>query len=172
MKLKKYVQTAEIISALAIILSLIFVGVQLNGSTRATRSATASATISTFSAWYVEIGNSQQSSALVWTGLVAPEELTREEWFQFVMNLHGLMLNFQNSYYLANEGTLDEEVQQSLTEVIFGIKDQPGFLRYWNQRRSIFFEEFQGHVDMIIASKGEASKGLFTDPDSDKEALR
>ena len=138
-KLSDIAHIAEIIGAVAIVLSLIFVGIQLNDSTRATRSATANESISTVTAWYSELGHNEQSSALFWNALADPTALTPEEWVQFVFNLHGLMLPFQNSYYLAQEGTLDAEVQQSITEAIVAAKEQPGFHLFWRQRRGIFF---------------------------------
>ena len=55
----------EILGALAVVLSLIFVGVQLNENTRATKSAMASAMVDTSSAWYVELGNSEEASSVM-----------------------------------------------------------------------------------------------------------
>lgn len=161
--LSEFAQVAEIISAFAIVLSLIFVGVQLSDNAKATRSATANATIASMSSWYTANGQSEQASALFLNGIENPDAQTREQWFQFVMNFHALFLNFQNSFYLVEEGTLDHEIRDSLTAVIAGVKDQPGFHRYWEQRRDIFFPEFQTYVDEILASEQVNSKGLYRD---------
>ena len=115
----------------------------MKDSTRATRSATANEAISTLTAWYAEIGTDEQTSSLFWNAMADPEARTPEEWFQFTMVFHGIMLTFQNSFYLANEGTLDEEIHQSMTEVLVGVKDQPGLRRYWGQRKSIFYRDFK-----------------------------
>lgn len=163
MKLKKWALIAEIVGAVAIILSLLFVGIELNDSTRATRSATANQAISTVTGWYATIGNNAQASAVFWNAMADPDSQTPEEWLQFVLNLHGLLLSFQNSYYLAEEGTLDPEVHESITEVLVGVKDQPGFHRFWQQRRSIFFQGFQDYVDEVLASDRVNSEGLYKD---------
>ena len=160
-KLSEYAQVAEIISAFAIILSLIFVGYQLKDNATATRSATTNATIASMTSWYIANGQSAQASAVFLNGIEDPDGQTREQWFQFVMNFHALFLNFQNSFYLVEEGTLDYEIRDSLTAVIAGVKDQPGFHRYWKQRRDIFFPEFQAYVDAILASEIVNSKGLY-----------
>ena len=94
-------------------------------------------------------------------GIEEPDTLNREEWYQYVMNLHALMLNFQNSYYLAKEGTLDLEIRDSLTTVIGAVRGQPGFTRYWRQRKAIFFPEFQAYVDEILSAEGVVSEGLY-----------
>jgi len=164
-KLSDIASIAEIIGAVAIVLSLIFVGVQLKDSTRATRSATANEAISTLTAWYAEIGTDEQTSSLFWNAMADPEARTPEEWFQFTMVFHGIMLTFQNSFYLANEGTLDEEIHQSMTEVLVGVKDQPGLRRYWGQRKSIFYRDFQDYVDSILAVERRVSDGIYKDMD-------
>jgi hypothetical protein len=153
----------EMLGAVAVVLSLVFVGIQIRENNRATMSAMASASIDSISAWYLEIGNNEQSSALIYHYLSDPNLLSAEERFQAAMNLHGVFLVFQNSYYLANEGTLEHSILHSVTEAIVGIREQPGFQLYWKQRRSIFLEGFQEYVDSILASDRKVSEGLFSD---------
>ena len=160
-KLSDYALVAEIISAVAIVLSLIFVGFQLNFNSKATRSATANASVSTMSSWYADLGRDEQAAAIFLGAMGNPDDQTPEHWLQYVFTLHGAMLNFQNSYYLVEEGTLNFEIRDSLTVAINAIKDQPGFLLYWKQRRAIFNPEFQIYVDNIIASEEVNSKGIY-----------
>ncbi|MEM7359027.1 MAG: hypothetical protein AAF431_08020 [Pseudomonadota bacterium] len=67
----------------------------------------------------------------------------------------------EQSHYLVEEGTLDHEIRDSLTAVIAAVKDLPGFHKYWQQRRAIFFLGFQQFVDDILASEQENSEGLY-----------
>jgi len=169
LKLSECAQIAEIVSAFAIVLSLIFVGFQMKDNAKATRSATANATVAAISAWYAGIGQNEQLSALHLKGVESPDSLTHEQWFRFVFNMHAVMLNFQNSYYLGNEGTLDYEIRDSLTAVLLAAKGLPGFQRYWEQRRSIFLPEFQGYVDSLLASDAVVSEGLFRGDSPEQE---
>ena len=152
MPLEQLANIAEVIGMLVVAITLIFFTAQMRQSTRATRSATAIQSTSTVTVWYQAIGNNEQSSALFYNALADPEAQSPEKWAQFVYLLHGLLLAFQNSYYLAKEGTLDERINHSLTEVMVAVKDQPGFHRYWRQRRSIFFPEFQDYLDATLSS--------------------
>ena len=163
MPLEQLANIAEVIGVIVVAITLIFLTVQMRHNTRATRSATANESISTVTAWYREIGNSEQSCTLLYNALADPESQTPEEWLQFVMNLHGMFLAFQNSYYLAREGTLDDRINQSLTEVIVGVKDQPGFQLFWRQRKAIFFPEFQDYVDTAMSADRRVSEGLYMD---------
>ena len=151
-KLEKIALLAEIFGGFAILISLIFVGFQFKENAKATRSATATATNATVASWYSSIGNDQQSSMVLWQFLGDPESLTQQERYQPILNIHGQMLSFQNMYFLAKEETLDNRISESLSKVLMGVKDQPGFMFYWNTRKSLFFVEFQNYVDKILTS--------------------
>jgi hypothetical protein len=163
MPLEQLANIAEVIGVIVVAITLIFLTAQMRQNTRATRSATANESISTVTAWYREIGNSKQSSALFYNAVADPESQTPEEWLQFVLNLHGLLLAFQNGFYLAREGTLDDRINQSLTEVIVAVKDQPGFQLFWRQRKAIFFPEFQDYIDTAMSADRRVSEGLYMD---------
>lgn len=160
-KLKKIALVAEIFGGIAILISLLFVGIQLRENTKATRSSTATATIDTMTDWYVTMGTDKESSASLWRFLADPESMTKEEQLQHIYTLHGLLLTFQNSYFLAQDGTLDIRIHESLNQVLIGVKDQPGFHVYWNTRKSIFFKEYQDYVEGILNSDIIVSDGVY-----------
>jgi hypothetical protein len=163
--LKKIALITEIIGGIAIVISLLFVGLQFKENAKATRSATALAAVSELTSWYRDTGNSKQGSNVFWNYMSNPDSLKPEEKFQAIMSIHSAMLAFQNSYYLVKEGTLDEEIHQSLIEIINGIKKSPGFIEFWKIRKSIFRKDFQEYVDEIISSEKINSKGLYELPD-------
>ena len=117
-KLSDIANFSEIFGTIAIVVSLIFVGVQLQDSTRATRSASAIAASTATAQWYTTLGSSEQNSALFRNFMASPNSLSPEQRFQAVMNLHGVLLIFQNNFYLASEGTLDPGMKDSISEAI------------------------------------------------------
>ena len=151
----------EIIGGIVIIISLLFVGLQLKESAKATRSATAVATVSELTSWYSNLGNSEQGSYVFWNFMTNPDSITPVERFQAIMNLHGILLTWQNSYYLVKEGTLDKRVQESLLEIINGVKNNPGFQVFWQSRKAIFLKEFQKYVEEIMATDKTNSEGIY-----------
>ena len=159
--LKKIALITEIVGGIAIVISLIFVGVQFRENTKATRSATAAATVATMTSWYSNIGNNLESATEFWKFMAEPDSFSQQERYPHIMNMHGLWLSFQNSYYLAKEGTLDNRIHESLTEVLIATKNQPGFLLYWESRKSIFFPEFQDYVENIMKSGRVVSEGVY-----------
>ena len=62
LKLAEVASVAEPIGAVAIVISLIYVGIQVNDSTRAVRSATANETSAAISSWYTQVGGNPQAT--------------------------------------------------------------------------------------------------------------
>ena len=90
-KLEKIALITEIFGGVAILISLLFVGIQLKENTKATRSSTATATIGTMTDWYVTMGTNAEASKSFWRFLADPESMTKEEQLQHIYNLHGLL---------------------------------------------------------------------------------
>jgi len=160
--LKKVALLTEIIGGIAIVISLIFGGIQFRENTIATKSATANAANAITISWYTETGNSAQTSALMWDYIKDPKSITSNgEKYQVTLLLHGLFLSFQNSYYLADEGTLDQNVHESLTAALKAAKNQPGFVEYWESRKSLFFVEFRDYLTSIFDTDSEVTEGIY-----------
>ena len=172
MKLDEWASIAEIVGALAVVVSLAYVGIQVNDSAGATRSASANDANVALQDWYMQTGSDQQTSTLLYRGLVSEEPLTDAEEFQFLMMTHGFFLAVQNSYLLAQEGTIDEELRNSLKNAIHGIQNLPGMTRYWRQRKSYLHAGFVEWVEQITADRPEITMDLYdldTDRDSESE---
>ena len=159
LKLSELASIAEIIGAFAVVISLIYVGVQVNESAGAVRSASANDANVAVQNWYLQIGSDQQTSELFYEALTSEEALSNQEEFQFLMMFHGIFLTFQNSYLLAEEGTIDVELRQALTGVVLGVKELPGMRRYWRQRKSYLHPGFADYVEQLLKQE----KGVTVD---------
>ncbi len=168
MPLEQLANIAEVVGMLVVAITLIFFTLQMRQSTRATRSATANDSVSMVATWYQELGNNEQSSTLFYNALADPEAQTPEDWHQFVFLEHAVFLTYQNSHYLATEGTLDHRITDTITETIVAIKDQPGFHRFWRQRKTMFYPEFQDFVDATMSVDRRVSEGLYRELNSSR----
>ena len=168
-KLSELASIAEIIGAFAVVMSLIYVGVQVNDSASAVRSAAANDANVAIQSWYLQIGSNQQTSELIYRALTSEEALSNDEEFQYLMVMHGIFLGFQNSYLLAEEGTIDVELRESLTSVIAGVKGQPGMKRYWRQRKSYLHSGFAEWAEQIFSGDGDITMDIFKLPETEPE---
>lgn len=161
---------AEIVGALAVVISLIYVGIQVNDSVGASRSAAVNDANVALQNWYLELGTSEQASTLFYRALMSEDALPPAEEFQFLMTFHGVFLAFQNSYWLTEEGTLDPELLESLTVAILGVKDTPGMRRYWRQRKSYLNASFGEYVEQLLERETNTSMDIYRDTASAPES--
>ncbi len=153
----------EAVGLAAVVLSLVFVGFEVNESTRATRSATAAETTATIADWYSSLGSDQQVSSVLRRFITDPQSLTIDEQYQATMTLHSLMLILQSSFYLEEEGTLSPQIRRSMTEAILS---EPGVRFYWEQRKPIFVNEnFIAFMEQTLSGENTHSKDLYRPQD-------
>ena len=160
-KLSAFASIAEIIGAFAVVVSLIYVGVQVNDSNRAVRSASVNDANVAVQEWYNQIGSDEQTSRLFYRSLMSEEPGSNEDEFQFIMIFHGAFLAFQNSYLMSEEGTIDADLVDGLTGAILAVKDTPGMQRYWRQRRITLHPRFVQYVDDLILREGESPMEIY-----------
>lgn len=154
MKLSEAAQLAEIVSAVGLVISLIYVGVQVTDNTSATRSAMASSASTEFTDWYEHLSSDPVLMDVWLRGVTAPETLDEQQQLRFVFLLHIVMLQFQNNYYLVEEGTLDQKMLASINNTLATIRGTPGFEFYWPLRRELFFPEYRAFVEALMFEAG------------------
>ena len=164
-KLSELANIAEIIGAFAVVISLIYVGIQVNDSAGAVRAASANDANVAMQSWYLQIGSSQQTSELVYRALISEDALSNEEEFQFLMMMHAVFLGFQNNYLLAEEGTIDPELRESLTIAISGVRNLPGMQRYWRQRKSYLHSGFAAWAEQVFSRDSDIPVDIYRQPE-------
>ncbi len=164
LKLSELANIAEVIGAFAVVVSLIYVGVQVNDSNSAVRSSSVNDANVAVQEWYMQIGSDEQTSRLFYSALMSDEAKSNEDEFQFIMMFHGVFLAFQNSYLMAEEGTIDSELVNGLTGAILTVKDTPGMKRYWRQRRTTLHPRFVRYVDDLLQEEGETPMEIYRVP--------
>jgi hypothetical protein len=159
--LQEWANLAEIIGNAAIILSLVFVGLQISDSTREMRASTAYNATVALQTWYNELGTNAQAAAVFRKGMIDPTSLSKDEAMQFLMCVHSAMLAYQNVYFAGVEGTLDSAMYKAMTATIEASVTTPGFDWYWQQRSDYFTEEFRGLVEQISQAEPKGGAEIY-----------
>ena len=142
---------AEIIGAVAIIVTLIYLSIQVKDSARASRSAAVTDATTAMQAFYQELGSNPGTAKLFLDGLTRPETMSQEAQFQYLMMMHSCFLGFQRSFFLAREGTLDVALRDSIGTAMHAVNQLPGMHLYWRQRKGYFQPEFVEWVESLLA---------------------
>ena len=143
----------EIIGAIAVIVTLIYLAIQIRDSARASRSAAVTDATTAMQAFYQELGSNPMVSQLFLQGSTDPDSLSREDQFQYLMLMHSLFLGYQRNFFLTQEGTLNVEVRDTVGTAINAVNHLPGVYLYWKQRKAYFQPEFITWVEDLLQRK-------------------
>ncbi|MGA8206305.1 MAG: hypothetical protein WB812_17450 [Woeseiaceae bacterium] len=108
------------------------------------------------------MGTSAEASAVFFNFMNDPGSLTPQQRLQAVFSAHGVLVNFQTSFMLANKGTLDNQAKDTLLGAIVVVKDTPGFKYYWERRRAFFYDEFQDYVEQLMNVGRDTSSDIYS----------
>ena len=143
----------EIVGAVAVIVTLIYLAIQIRDSARAPRAAAVTDATTGMQAFYEALGSDLQTAKLFLDGMIDPDSLAKHEQFQFVMLLHSAFLGFQRSFFLSRAGTLDIELRDSIGTAVHAVNHLPGTAFYWRQRKAFFQPEFVEWVEELLARR-------------------
>lgn len=150
MKLSEAANWAEIVSAVGLVISLIYVGIQVTDNTSALRSETANNASTQFIDWYAHVSDDAEPMDVWLRGVTAPDTLDEQQSLRFIFLVHIIMLQFQNNYYLVEEGTLDEKMLSAINNTLATLRRTPGFDMYWSRRRGLFYPEYQAFIERLM----------------------
>lgn len=147
---------AEIIAALGVIVSVIYLAVQVRDANRMSQQQAYKDTLDLMhSPIELVVGNSDIAETIR-RGGPEPDQLSETEWFQYSF---WWMMQF-NMYEFLYTAYLDGRVVPHIwhgTDASWGnvIKEWPGVRRAWQEWRHAYGEKFRDYVDAIVNQAGK-----------------
>ena len=148
---------AELIGALALILSLIFVGLEIQQNTRTAQVSAYQDLIEKVTLLVTRAGDDPEFAAFLfgdaWSELpstlpeLSPEERRHLDEFMWLVVRHGDM-----SYYQFDRGLLNAERLASAAVSLRNTLEHPLAQAWWDDARDNFVADYQTHVDSLIAT--------------------
>lgn len=158
MNLQQLAQIGEFMGGLSVLLTLIYLAVQIRGNTKAVRSAGAQQTHDTLIQTYVELAGNAELNRIVRVGTRNINALTEAETGQFYAFWSATMYIVQNWLYQKNSGVLDEGLVMTFLGGVSANFHADGFKAYWSERKSTFSDALQEWVEDVM-SKPSLSAG-------------
>ena len=143
MTLEQWAFVAQIVSALAVIASLVFVGFQLRHATAAIRSTSSQAHSSLYTDLVQSIIDNADFARTWSVGLTDPKALAEHEWVQFVAYASALFRLYETSRVQWLNGRLDEEHWHTIERQAADFGHLPGLQIAWKLRGHWFSAEFR-----------------------------
>jgi hypothetical protein len=154
MSIEQFAFIAQIVSAVVVVPSMIFVGFQLKHAAAAIRVASSQA----HSECYTELAKSvidNADFARIWrVGLADPHALEADEWVRFVGYANALFRLYESSRVQWMNGRLDSEHWRTVEHQIADFWQLPGLQAAWKARGHGFSSEFRAWFDNYRPESG------------------
>ena len=138
--LEEYALIAEILSAVAVIISLIFVGIQIRNNTKATQASTFHEIAALDINILLSLGSSKESSRIISTFRGNPDSLTEEE-HNHGFHLFAAEIRHVENLFLQNENKmLSKKNWESRKSLVHGMILSPGFGALLSSPNKQFFD--------------------------------
>jgi hypothetical protein len=134
MSLEQASLIAQIVSALTIIASLIFVGIQVRQATSALRNSSSQAHAALYTQIISAVIDNGEFASIWRRGLIDPGALDDVEWVRFVAYTSGMFRFYEASRVQWLRGNLDDEHWQNIEQQIRTLGTQPGVQAWWQVR--------------------------------------
>jgi len=131
----------EFVGGVAIIISLIYVGVQIKQGTNATRAASNQAFNAQYYALLVELTR-PDTRDVFWKGIGGLKNLKGSEQAAFMGFLAAIMRTYETFYFERLEGRFDSRMWDGYSAQLFDLYANVGVQEYWEIRKHQFSDEF------------------------------
>jgi hypothetical protein len=137
----------EVIGALAVVFTLIYLAIQMKQNTLAVnQSAQQSMVAETGSAMDSIFGNPQ--GAEIWVnGMESWSSLTKSEKAQFAGIMHHTMRVYEQAYLSFRAGILETQIWLGMETAVLEVISSPGAQEWWSLRKHWYSEAFRSLID-------------------------
>ena len=161
MTLADLADLADVVGGIAVVVSLIYLAIQVRQNTGSIRSATLLANTSLWSSLLRDLAEPGTIEAYA-TGLTGNKDISPMQYTQFFLICRGLFAAFENQHYQYRRGALDEDTykgyERSIAEQCLAF---PGFRIWWEQSRDVFSPAFVTRVDEMISETPAAAPDAY-----------
>ena len=141
----------ELVGGIAIIVSLIYVGLQIKQGAQASRAAT----IQSFSTQYAELIlqiTREDFRDIFWRGVGGLQNLRESETAAFMAFLASIVRMFESFYFQKMDGSFDDRLFDSWMTQTLDLFGTEGGREYWAFRKHQFNAEFVEFFDQQMAT--------------------
>ena len=138
---------AGLLAAIFIGLSVVYLGLQIKASTRATHSQTYYFATSALGEMASIVGRDGELARIFRIGMVDPSALSEDEFTQFGYLGISLFRRFENVFFQYQSGMIDEDFWVCHRDNILWFFHRPGMQTWWKDRKFAFSKRFREFLD-------------------------
>ena len=141
---------AEILGALAVVVSLLYLAVQVRRSADATHAASRYATAQLTTDVLVPIATDAETASIFRRGQMDPDSLSEDEGFRFDVLLYAIFDQWETMFSQVQRGAMSKDDWAKYENSIIGAYlAQPGSKRFWETASDMYSVSFREYVDQV-----------------------
>lgn len=140
---------AEVVAALAVVVSLLYLGAQIQQNTRAVRAASYQEVANGVTDFQILIAQNNDLARIYSQGMVNPQKLSPEELVQFEMVIGQLFTKFDAAIYLFNHQMIDTDAITPYTQFLFTQLENPGVAAWWEKAQHFFSADARHYINTM-----------------------
>ena len=150
MNLEQFSQVGEVIAAIAVVVSLVYLAIQLRQNTEQMRSQAFDLVTGQRTRFLRPLVDNGELSRIVTRGLGAVERLDASEYFRFGMYLYGLFVDLELGFKKWRAGQLGEEEWRAWEAAVLWWLRTPGAAAWWKTAPTGFTPTFITYIDGLM----------------------
>jgi hypothetical protein len=159
--LADWANIAEVAGAIAVVVSLVYLAVQVRQNTVTVRNSTLHSNTALWSTLLTKIAEPGMVEAYL-AGVSGKRDIDPLRYTQFFLLCRSLFVAFENQYYQYRQGALDGETykgyERSISQQLLAF---PGFRLWWQQSKDVFSPTFVEHVDDMMSRVKEIAPDTY-----------
>jgi len=150
MDLQALANIGEIIGAATVVLSLIYLAVQIRQSTQAQRTENYSRALDRLAAMQSSLSQDDEFSLIFSKGVLDTAKLTSQERLRFTWSLYEAFGAFEFMFHASKTDAIPEEVWRRWSAAVAWWLTFPGVQTWWSSRPIPFTDSFTSFVESLL----------------------
>lgn len=153
-------KAAEVIGAIAVVVGLLFVGLEIRGNTIAQEFSATQTLVSEYNNAITSINDGE----FICVYIRASNDfvnLSQSDKIRYSIQMQPIFRTFEQLHYSSLHGTIDINVHAGFERQFAAIMQLPGNKQFWAARRDWFGDTFQAYVDRVVAESHSVEPANF-----------
>ena len=160
MQLEQLAYVSEIVGAIAILVSIVFLAIEVRRNTNESKRHSVEDATSHRNRFVRMIASDKELADLVGRGLTG-EGLSTGQWFRFNMFLYAIFVEFELNQRKYRTGDMDQDLSEAWLEAYRWWLQFPGVRTWWSNEPAGYTDEFRKYVDSQISQQSVANADLL-----------
>ena len=149
MTLQDLGNVGEFVAAIATLVTLAYLALQIRQNTREAQAASRSSVSHSFADLLVDVSRDSETSKICRRGMFDPESLDADDTFRFDLVIHALYQNFETAFAQRSRDALTEEDWVKWEVILKQYNAQPGVQAFWSRSAEAFNPSFRRYVESL-----------------------